>query len=357
MVFKADEKYVNVHGRTLVLEGIRYIDYSLSGTAFTFTGKSVKARLTSDFVPAEGNDIFMPYCGVIVDGVMTKRFMVDKPEAEYELYSCDTEKTVEIELVKMSECAFGKVGIVEFITDSDIPPVPTAKKSRRLEFVGDSITCGYGIEGIVEKDVFNTHQENPCKAYAAQTAGKLDADFNLISWSGIGIISSWVPDDVTEPLTNWLSPVLYPYTDAALCNDKKITPFVQWDFDCYKPDVIVINLGTNDDSWTKGIPEREEEFTRLACDYLALIREKNPDAEIVYAFGAMLDRICGAVENAVNKFASEKNDSKVHYMKFTTHDRERDGMGADYHPSQVTHDRMADELSEYISKLMGWDIK
>ena len=90
----------------------------------------------------------------------------------------------------------------------------------------------------MNKDVFNTTQENPWEAYAAKTARHFNADFNCVSWSGIGVISSWTEEDV--PNTEWLMPMLYKYTDAALDNDLGKTEFEIWDnntfyttFNCY----------------------------------------------------------------------------------------------------------------------------
>lgn len=351
MIYSADEKFVNVHGRTLFLDGVRYIDYSLSGTEFIFRGKSLKARLSSDYKPDPVmGDTFMPYLAVLVNGEMTKRFKADSPEAVYDLYESDTEKEVVIELVKMSEAAFGKIGIIEFISDSDIPPVPTPKKDLKIEFVGDSLTCGYGIEGK-SGDTFRTDTENPLKAYAYKTAKALDADFNLISWSGIGIISSWVDDKAEEPLANWLSPVLYPCTDAAYCNDHDIKPFIKWDFSGFVPQFIVINLGTNDESWTKGIKEREEDFTAKYVDYLKMIRGYNPNAEIICSYGGMLDTIFHTVQSAADIFKRDTGDTRIHTLEYTVQNEERDGIGADFHPSEKSHDRMAEELISKIKEI------
>ncbi len=67
MRFTADEKYVKVSGRTLVIGNVRYIDYSCSGIAFEFTGKTVRAVLTSDFKP-DTEEIFLPFCAVLING-------------------------------------------------------------------------------------------------------------------------------------------------------------------------------------------------------------------------------------------------------------------------------------------------
>ncbi|MCR5167987.1 MAG: GDSL family lipase [Oscillospiraceae bacterium] len=353
MNFKCDEKYVTVHGRTLVIDGIRYIDYSCSGAAFVFTGRSVRARLTSDYKPDPAlGDVFMPCCAVLVDGRVTKRFELPEKDRVYELYSSDEERTVTIELMKMSECAFGKVGIVEFITDTDkVSPAP--KSGRRIEFVGDSITCGYGIEGKLDVDVFNTKQENPLSAYASQTARRFGAEYNLIAWSGIGVYSSWVEENAEKPLDNWLSPVLYPCADAALCNDLHREPFDEWDFSSFVPQVIVINLGTNDESFTKHIPEREARFRELYLDYMKLIRKKNPDAEMICSYGIMENGLCAVIEDIVRELS--QTDRHIHYLRYTTHTAENDGMAVDYHPSQKSHDRMCEELTAKIAEITGWD--
>ena len=89
---------------------------------------------------------------------------------------------------------------------------PLPEKSRKIEFIGDSITCGYGIEGVCNVDVFNTPQENPFKNYALRTAKALDADYQLVSWSGIGLISDWIPPERDTPDETVLMPQLYPYT-------------------------------------------------------------------------------------------------------------------------------------------------
>ncbi len=353
MRFIADEKHTTIHGRTMFIDSIRYIDYSCSGAEFRFTGKKISAVLTSD-VKADTPDIFLPQCAVLIDGEMTLRFELKEPEKEYVLFSSDEERTVDFQLIKMSEAAFGKVGIKEFITDSDIPPAPVPKSSRRIEFIGDSITCGYGIEGVVNIDQFNTRQENPYKAFASQTARRFGAEYHLVSWSGIGIYSSWVEDTVEEPNDGWLSPMIYLCTDAGLSNDLGRKPFDEWDFSQFVPHVIVINLGTNDQSFTKGIPEREQIFGDKYYDYLKLIREKNPESEIICSYGAMNDPLCETVRKTAEKFSADNNDSRIHYLRYTTH-TDADGMGADFHPSQNTHDRMTDELTAKIKEVTGWD--
>ena len=57
--------------------------------------------------------------------------------------------------------------------------------------IGDSITCGYGVEGDVEDEIFCTAKENPSKAYSLLTAQELNAEYQIVAWNGKGVISAY----------------------------------------------------------------------------------------------------------------------------------------------------------------------
>ncbi|MFR5051646.1 MAG: hypothetical protein ACLTCP_10230 [Ruminococcus bicirculans (ex Wegman et al. 2014)] len=69
-----------------------------------------------------------------------------------------------------------------------------------------------------------------------------------------------------------------------------------WDFSKYIPQIIVINLGTNDDSYCRDHKDRQAVFSKLYADFLAVVREKNPQAYILCTVGIMGERIFPAVE-------------------------------------------------------------
>lgn len=83
----------------------------------------------------------------------------------------------------------------------------------------------------------------------------------------------------------------------------------------WKPQVVVINLGTND--WARTQAEIQENVRGL----LALVRQKNPDAAIVWAYGAMdHDHPSVAwIKAAVETFArQDKNAYFVHLPENTS---------------------------------------
>ena len=350
MRFNADEQYVKIYGRTLYKDGVRYLGYSCTGLGFYFTGNRIEAGIWSNSPTMNDNEA--AWIAVFADDEEqpSRRIKLDKEEGRYLLYEgCGTKRT-KIRLVKYSEASTAKIAIKEIITDSDSKPEPLEAKERRIEFIGDSITCGYGIEGKLNEGDFTTAEENPWEAYAAKTAGALGADFNLISWSGIGIISNYTEED--QPKDGWLMPPLYKYTDKAmdlaLGNNKQEL----WDNKRFIPDCIIINLGTNDQSYVKNIPERVELFGKKYNAFVKQVHENNPTAKIICTLGVMGQDLCPEIERQVT--ALNKEDLKdVYYMKFDLQD-EKDGLGTYWHPSLITQAKMAVKLESKIKEVMNW---
>jgi hypothetical protein len=183
-----------------------------------------------------------------------------------------------------------------------------------------------------------------------RTARTFDADYHLISWSGIGIISNWTDQEV--PLDGWLMPKLYPYSDKAtdlgLGND---APEI-WDNSNFVPDCIIINLGTNDSSYTKRISKRVETFGRHYYDFVKKVRTSNPTAKILCALGTMGQDLCEEIEHQVEGLVLE-GDDKIYFMAFELQS-ERDGLGSDWHPSMITHEKMAMRLEAKLREIMNW---
>lgn len=333
-------------GRTVMRNGTLWLGYSLTGAEFDFDGTCLSAEITTDWVNDEAwKENFQPYMAVLADGKLLKRFAVSEGTAEYELYRSEKAEKVRIRLVKLSENAFSKVGVLSFGADGKLTATKP-RSERRIEFVGDSITCGFGIEGKSVCDNFKTSTENPLINYASLTANELGAEYQLTSWTAIGVYSNSVKDEsVTEPDNAWTMPVIYDYTDKGTDGNLGFEP-EKWDFSRFAPQLIVVNLGTNDKDFTRGIPERTAAFENCYREFIAHIREKNPQAHIICALGAMGRELLPQVENAVKSLADERITS----LGFDVQ-REEDGIGSEWHPSAVTHRKMADKLIAEIKRL------
>lgn len=336
-------------GRTTWQEGTLYLGYSASFLEFTFRGTKVEAEFLTDRLDWE--EIHRAWVAVFVDGAETPalRFPLTKEKERLVLYESTEAKEVTLRIMKYSEAAFGAVGIAALDVEGELM-APPAEKAKKIEVIGDSITCGYGIEGIVDKDTFTTAQENPWNAYGCRIARALDAEFSLISWSGNGIVSHYVDESVNEPRNDEaLMPELYFYEDysADLRRGKNRKAYIKRDFTAYQPQLIVINLGTNDGSYTRNIPARDRAFINGYVKFLRQIREVNPEANILCTVGLMRQETNSLVKEAVER-VNAFGDNKVFFKEAFLQNGEVDGIGADWHPTESTQKKFAEYLLEYI---------
>ena len=349
-------------GRYLDHNGIRYFDYSASGFCFVMKGKRAETVILSD--PDSWGEANKGVLGIFVTegsdtGIAaipeepTARITLSKRENHIVLFDSPVEKTVTVRVMKFSEAAFGYAGFTSLELEGDLlssPESPATESQLKLEFIGDSITCGYGIEGVWEKDTFTTQQERPDKAYAFLTAKALGAQVQLCSWSGIGLISNYVdPETIMLPDTHWLMQANWPYTDKSLSLRLGIEPEV-WDGAGYEPDIVVIHLGTNDISWVRGMEERRLEYTAQLRQLIEAVHRRSPRAKICCCLGIMGEQLNASVEEAVNLFKKDFPNVAAKAVLFTQQ-LEEDGIAADWHPSAVTHKKAAELLAEALRTL------
>lgn len=348
--FAANEQNVKLIGRTAEAEGIRWLALSASGIEFTFTGTSAAITVVGD------NMITIPdkqaRFAVYINGERTMDEMLDSSEKILTVFSAEEAAETTVKLIKLSEAAESTMGIKSIDVNSIGDIQPTAEKELKIEFIGDSITCGYGVDDEDRNHHFKTSTEDATKAYAYKTAEILGADYSLVSYSGHGIISGYT-DKGVKVTAQQIPPI---YTKFAKSYGTYENIFnvadLDWDFSLFQPDFVVINLGTNDDSYTSGKEERVEEYTDAYAEFLKTVREKNPDAQIICSLGVMGDRLMPGVEKAVEKYTGETGDTNISTFHFKPQDGTT-GYAADWHPTAATHDIAAADLSDYIKSLMA----
>ena len=88
-----------------------------------------------------------------------------------------------------------------------------AFSDRKIEFIGNSITCGYGNEGLKKEEHFDYATENHYYSYASITARNLDAQHWVVARSGIGAYRNYNGPRTGNPESNML--VQYEYIGYA----------------------------------------------------------------------------------------------------------------------------------------------
>ena len=230
-----------------------------------------------------------------------------------------------------------------------------ALPSRKIEFIGNSITCGYGNEGTDKMEHFEYETENHYYSYASITARNLNAQHWVVARSGIGAYRNYDGPKTGNPESHM--PVQYEYTGYALHKQLRQEPTFlkeKWDFSRYQPDVICINLGTND------LSTPNYDLTLLKQGYQRLykmVRQHNPHAKIVLLTGTMLyneeQKIAIRLLDELAAEAHQSGDPEV-YRFDMPHIMGDAFLGNDWHPNIFQDEKMAGELTAFLRGLMNW---
>lgn len=347
-IFEPTSDFVKPLGRAYYddFDGELICAYSGTGCEFTFNGTSASITVTGDSAAKSDNNDNAARFAVYVNGERTQDIMLDEKQKIISAYEGENGETVTISLVKLSETANSTLSISSIeVNGGEISP--TSEKDLYIEFVGDSITCGYGVDDENRNHHFSTSTEDCTKAYAYKTAEKLNADYSLVSISGYGIISGYTADS-NKKASSQLMPLYYDKIGFSYSKDVAST---KWDFN-RQPDAIVVNLGTNDESYCKADKDKQAEFTAEYVNFLKDIRSNNPDAKILCVLGVMGSGLYKYVEEAVATYNAETGDSSVYAMQLPNQS-EADGIAADWHPTEATHEKTAEIVAERIKEILG----
>ncbi len=341
-----EELSIRLSGRVFFRDKVLYLLHSASYLEFDFEGRMLEAEMESE----GGDEVYQAWIGIYADDMEKplRRINLLSGCRRYPLWDSDNIEKVRIRIVKLSESQYASTAIHKLIMDEAAQVHRTPGKKKRLEVIGDSITCGFGNEGKAG-DVFKTETENPLKAYAALAAKKLDYDFTLTAWSGIGILSSWIPPETEVPNTEVLAPAIYPYVDFSLFQRKGWTPNELYDYERDNCNLLVLNLGTNDASYTREDPARKQAFQTAYQDFLRYLRSTHKDIPIICTSNALTDLLNSEIEVAVENRKEEERDKLIYHMAFSYQEAE-DGEGAVGHPSLQRHEKMAEQLADWIRR-------
>jgi lysophospholipase L1-like esterase len=304
--------------------------WSASAVSVRFAGASLSVRLRD-----EGSNLFE----VVVDGVPSGVLGTGPARELYTVASGLAPGEHEVTLSKRTEAFFGEVQFLGFVPGPGgaLRPASPWRPARRIEFIGDSITAGYGDEGAKPTCPFSAATENEFVSYGAIAARALGAEHTTIAWSGKTVAGM---------------AALY---DRAL----PARPDSPWDHSAWVPDVVVINLGTND--FFQGDVQKDA-FTASYGALVDRVRSLYPRALVVCALGPMLSDLfpVGAQRlskarrylQAVVDRARSAGDDRVELVEFPTQDTTTAGCG--FHPGRQSHRQMADRLAAEIRSALGW---
>ncbi len=341
--FVSSENYVKPIGRSYFDGYKRYFSYSGSGIEFSFSGQYVELSLFCDEIETLSYSQYPRYA-VFRNGEKIEEAVIDTPEKVVRIDSGGTDASDVVTLIKQSEAKCSTFGIGNIKLFGKNYSMPTAKKDLSIEFIGDSITCGYGIDETDPYGGFSTHTESFTGTYAYLTAKNLDADFSAVCFSGYGVVTGYTNGSAKYPD----SVVSKHYFDSAFLADKT-KPY--WDFSQKENDIVVLNLGANDSIYCSRSSLRQLEFIEAYKAFLKTIRAANPKAYILCVLGDVNNSMFTYIERAVSEYSAETLDFAVgtHTIVF---DMGNNDVVVDGHPGPLSNIAASYSLTSKINELI-----
>lgn len=338
-----DPTEINVRplGRTSYSFGKRYVSMSGAGVEFCCKGDYVTFDLCG-VMSAYQTSAQKARVGVYLNDALVLDEIVDYESYKHTLDISSYKRGVTVRIMKLSEAQFSTFAIGKIGVYGSYRIEPSPEKDFKIEFIGDSITCGYGLDQNEQYTYFTTRTENFSKTYAYLTAEYFDADFSAVAFSGYGVYSGF-----SRGSRNAEDVITRYYDTAAIVPNEEH----YWDFTKTENDLVVINLGTNDASYCSKSYTARQNFTAAYVELLKTVREKNPEAYILCILGDMNNSMYPCIEEAVRLYSNEMWDSCVE-ARTITFDMANTDIVVDGHPGTLANYRAYGDLKEIINELI-----
>ena len=350
-------------------DGSQVLSWAGTTVSTRFTGTSISAALR--LLEGQRQTFFQ----VVLDGNELGPIAVEPNTRSYTVQA-EGEGPHDLTLVKLNEAMDSVVAFGGF-TPATGALQPTKRPSgRRLLFIGDSITCGYGNLGVIETIMLTSSTDktqnslrdcnyflkkkvyqvsSAYQAFGTVAARYFDAEWQLVSWSGKGVYRN-ADGTQSETMTDiWRREV---------ANDGN-TQFAPADF---VPQAVVVNLGTNDfgsisqSQNPNGGPPNIQAFKSRYLTMLKQVRKAFPSAWIFVATGPMLSdfypktfKALSTMRTTLNDVIHSMGDGRVRFLEFPLNiTTDTDPTGCEWHPNAAQDALMAGRLEGSIKEALGW---
>ena len=329
-----DEAIVTTYGRTYSANDALYFNWTMSGFSFEVNGTDAYA--TFDITKNNNRDV---YVNVYLDGGTDPcNTLCLSKSGEYLLAGDLPEGVHTIKVLKRSEASIGTVAVSTVSSSGSFTGNAPSKSTRTIEVLGDSITAGFG--NLVTDGGSGTHtsyEQDGTRTYATMAAEHFGADITAVCASGIGCLYIGNgPDCVMQDI--------YPYVDGL-----NLDTTTQYNFQDNPSDVVIISLGTNDAGCGS-----DSELIAAAEKMITMVRQKNPNAVIIWCYGMMVTHRSSLFKQAVDNIKAT-GDDKVYYLALPTANAATEGSGVGGHPTLASHLTASKVLTNFIATVTGWD--
>jgi lysophospholipase L1-like esterase len=299
--------------------------------AFGWPGVYFEGRFTGPSVEV-AVDPQAEHLAISIDGKV--RTEVDKPGLDRLVFKGLGPGEHVVRLDKLTESQTGSARFLGFFVGAGGQALPPPSRPRRIEFIGDSHTVGYGVRATkrscTQAEIHDLTDTS--LTFGPTLARRLDADYRIVAFSGRGVVRNY---NGVEPGQSM--PVLYSRMipgEAAPAVDPS---------DPWRPNLVVIGLGTNDfstpihpgEAWADEAALRAD-YRRAYAGFIRDLARRQPQARFLLIAG---DSFAVDVEE-VAKAVDAETPGLATPVRITGME-----LGAcDWHPSAADQRMMADRL-------------
>ncbi|MET8153975.1 cellulose binding domain-containing protein [Actinoplanes sp. NPDC049668] len=323
-----------------------------AGVQYTWPGTYFEGRFRGTGVGLVLNDANNDYV-VQVDGA-TVATVVTPGQATHRVRNLTSgEHTVR--LAKRTESPWAAGEFAGLVADAGgaILSKP-APRARKMEFIGDSWTAGYGDMSTTRECAATggvNRNTNADAAFGALTAKGLNADYQVNAWSGLGMVRNY---NGQNPGYDFRT---YYETDLQAVHNSQTWPVPG----TWRPQVVVIGLGINDFSTALNAGERWTTIDQLAAAYRAAYLGFLDKLRTRYGAGAHfvltypdLSYQTTALADSIQQIVRTRNaagDARVSALYYDNTALGLDLLGCDWHPSQRDHQLLAAAVTRHLGTL------
>ena len=326
-----DKESLALNGRWSVQESCLCASAPAASVAF----RAVTGGITFD-IEGEARFLFE------IDGKPSKYVTVNGRKKEKFATPKDN-KPHAYRLIKVSESNPGKICIydIDLGKKGSFAEKPKTS-SRRIEFIGDSFTVGYGVEGKNVDDGTPFEKTNASKSYAFLLAEGYRADYQVNAVSGRGLVRNYA-----NIVPEWTLETLYDYTMMGVPEQDSSTE--RWDFDKFHPQVVVVFVGINDFQGEPPYADADK-FKAAYAKLLDRLRALHPGVKFLLVSTKTWpnDALTPVVED-IYKSQTEAGHNDLMYKVVYT-----DNTALHGHPNEMSQKELANTLRPLVGRLGGW---
>lgn len=325
---------------------------------FSYSGFQIKVGIVGGFAELIIHDYSTKNQPnyILVQGNQKDTTILLAPKiSNYNISSILNSDSTIVTITKLTEAQVGAVWFEGFLVNNNQTSFKVQPQNRKIVWIGNSITCGYGNEFSIAPPPkgnpstgFHSVNQNITKAYGSLISKQLNAQAINLCYSGKGIYRNYHGDQ-EKTIPKFIKQVFPDSTEYTIENSQIKAP------------LYIINAGTNDFG-NENLPNATKvDSASFVAQFLFLLKEIEtiqPRAKVLLVGSNMLNNYYP--KNARERYqkylqAVVKNYKGTLELKYFQLKEMQPPYGENWHPSAAEHQRMANQLLPVIKAFINWE--